>query len=315
MRKRHLYIVAVLSIVTAAALWGMQGIVLLPSLNNLPVDFVVFFSYALPFIIMNFIFFKEYKNFRYFCLKDILALSLIGLLGGIIGTMAIVKALFLVNFNNLSVVVLIQKTQPIFAVIMARILLKEKVGKIFYVWAIIVMVGVYFMTFGFYLPEISLNDNMLMAGLLAIVSAACFASNTVFGRYLSKNLSYITITFYRYGFTTIFGLFFMYFLSGFTGFEKLTSFNWLIFFIIVLTSGPISMFIYYFGLKYVKASTSSICELSLPITAVILEYIIYGGILGPVQWCGAAVMIYGIYKITQNQVMESDRSGKQFKKT
>lgn len=54
---------------------------------------------------------------------------LVALFGGSLGTLSIVKALFLVNFHHLTVVTLLQKLQPVFAIILARIILKEREGK------------------------------------------------------------------------------------------------------------------------------------------------------------------------------------------
>ncbi len=54
-------------------------------------------------------------------------LALVSLTGGLVGTLAIVKALFLVNFDQLSVVVLLQKLQPLFAISLAAVLLRERI--------------------------------------------------------------------------------------------------------------------------------------------------------------------------------------------
>jgi drug/metabolite transporter (DMT)-like permease len=119
----------VLSIVIAASLWGLDGVVLTPRLYNLDPKFVVFMLHLLPFIGMNFIFYKEYKVLKTFDKSDYIFMGLISLFGGVIGTLAIVKALFLMNFNHLTIVTLLQKLQPIFAIILAKIILKEKIAR------------------------------------------------------------------------------------------------------------------------------------------------------------------------------------------
>ena len=68
-----------------------------------------------------------YHNHLYGC---ILIFTLIALTGGVIGTAAIVKALFLVNFQELSVVVLLQKLQPVFSILLASLILNEKLKAI-----------------------------------------------------------------------------------------------------------------------------------------------------------------------------------------
>ncbi len=301
MNEEKKFITGVLSIITAAALWGMSGVIIIPFLGNLPVDYVVFFQYAFPFVIMSIIFYRQFLLIKTFTLIDIIALTLIGLFGGVIGTMAITKALFLVNFSNLSVVVLIQKTQPLFAILLARIFLKEKVARSFYYWVFVVLICVYLMSFGLHLPVLSGKDVMLYAALLSIVSAICFGSNTVVGRYLSSHLSFVSITFYRYAVTSLFALINLIMFSGLTGFRLTTPDDLYVLIILIVAAGPLSMFLYYAGLKNVKASISTICELSLPITAIVLEYLVYGKTLSFVQWLGAIGMIYGIYRITKDQ--------------
>ena len=96
-------------IIIAAAMWGFDGVVLTPRLYNLNVGFVVFMLHLVPFTLMNLFLFKQYKWLNKFSSGDFLLLILIALFGGALGTLAIVKALFLVNFQHLSVVVILQK--------------------------------------------------------------------------------------------------------------------------------------------------------------------------------------------------------------
>ena len=141
-------IIGAILIVVAAILWGLDGVVLTPRLFNLDVAFVVFMLHAVPFVLMNVFMFKQYKYLSKFSRKDFLILGLIALFGGAVGTLSIVKALFLVNFQHLSVIVLLQKLQPIFAIILAVILLREKIKGSFVLWAGIAIFASYFLTFG-----------------------------------------------------------------------------------------------------------------------------------------------------------------------
>ena len=112
----------------SAALWGLDGVVLTPRLSNLQVPFVVFLLHAIPFALMQPFLWKSYSRLRAMPAKGWLALALVAFTGGMLGTLAIVKALFLVNFNQLSVVVLLQKLQPVFALALAAVLLGERVS-------------------------------------------------------------------------------------------------------------------------------------------------------------------------------------------
>ena len=282
----------------AAILWGFDGVVLTPRLHGLDVGYVVFMLHAIPFLLMNIFMFSEYKQLRNFVRQDYITFSLIALFGGAIGTMAIVKALFLVNFQDLSVVVLLQKLQPIFAISLAAILLKEKIRKNFVVWASLAVVASYFLTFGWHLPSMSTNKNTIYAALLAILAAFSFGSSTVFSKKVLLHFNFLTATFFRYGFTTLFMLFYVVIFGKYTEIMHTDRLHWMFFVLIGLTTGSGAIFIYYYGLRRVKAIVATISELLFPISAIFFDYVVNGSILSPVQLISAAVMVFAIIKLS-----------------
>lgn len=126
-----MYRFAPVAIIIAASLWGLDGIVLRPSLYTLPVPLVVFIESAIVAALLTPFFIRKFNSLKKLELKDWLSFLGVALFGGAIGTMAITKALFYVNFVNLSIVVLIQKLQPIFAISLAALLLRERLKKNF----------------------------------------------------------------------------------------------------------------------------------------------------------------------------------------
>jgi len=114
-----------LFVIFAATLWGVDAVLLRPILYNLPVPVVVFLESSIATLLMSPFFFFKKTSLQSIPKRDLLVFIGVAVFGGAIGTMAIVKALFYVNFINLSIVVLIQKLQPIFALILASIFLKE----------------------------------------------------------------------------------------------------------------------------------------------------------------------------------------------
>ncbi len=288
-----------LAIIFAASLWGLDGVVLTPRLYNLDTKFVVFMLHLLPFLGMNFIFYKEYKALKTFTKTDYIFMGLVALFGGAIGTLSIVKALFLMNFQHLTVVTLLQKLQPVFAIILARFVLKEKISKKFIPWAIMALVGGYFLTFEFSNPFAVGHENILEASMYAMLAAFSFGSSTVFGKKMVSKITHKQTLFFRYGLTTLILLVINIASNNFGEFSKITPLNWQIFIIIGLTSGSGAAFIYYYGLRHVKASVATICELSFPISSVVFDYLFNGSILSPIQWFSIIIMIYSIIKITK----------------
>jgi drug/metabolite transporter (DMT)-like permease len=282
----------------SAIAWGLDGVVLTPRLSHLPVGFVVFLLHAVPFLIMLPLLRRSWRALLAMEPRGWWVLALVAATGGLIGTLAIVKALFLVNFQRLSVVVLLQKLQPLFAITLASILLKERITARFVGLAVIAMAGAYLLTFGLAAPDLGSGDNTAQAALLALVAAAAFGSATVFGKQLLGSLDFADATFGRYGMTALMALAYVV-VSG-TGlpFESVGTRGWVIILVISVTTGSGAIFLYYFGLTRVRASVAAICELCLPLSAVFFDYVVNGSRLGLWQWLGAALLISAILRIT-----------------
>lgn len=285
-------------IIIAASLWGIDGIVLRPSLYNLPVPLVVLIESSIVAIILSPIFIKQFPKIKALDRKDLISFFLVALFGGAIGTMSITKALFYVNFVNLSVVILIQKLQPVFALILASLLLKEKLPKEFFLWAGLAIVGAYFMTFGLAFPNLSTGDKTAIAAALSLIAAFSFGSSTVFSKRALRNVGFELGTYLRFLFSSIIMFFTALLFSNLAEISSVTGTQWLIFLLIAFTTGGAAIFLYYYGLKKVTASVATICELAFPLTAVILEYFLHGNILNAVQWIGVLVLILSIIKVT-----------------
>jgi drug/metabolite transporter (DMT)-like permease len=299
MRKRSKELVkGTIAIGISAILWGFDGVVLTPRLQGLDVGYVVLMLHLIPFLLMNLFLYREYAQLKNFLRQDYITFGLIALFGGGIGTMAIVKALFLVNFQDLSVVVLLQKLQPIFAISLAAILLKEKIKKDFAIWASVAVIASYFLTFGFHLPSMHSDKNTVYAALLAILAAFSFGSSTVFSKKILLNFNFVTATFFRYGFTSLFMLIYVLLFGKYVEIIHTDSTHWLFFILIGLTTGSGAIFIYYYGLRHVKAIVATISELLFPISAIFFDYLVNGSMLSPVQLISAAVMIFAIVRLS-----------------
>lgn len=290
---------------TAAAMWGFDGVVLTPRLYNLDVSWVVFILHALPFIGMQFLFYREYKALRTLTRSDLFYFFLIALFGGAIGTLAIVKALFLVQFKHLTVVALLQKLQPIFAIVLARMLLGERLGRQFLFWAAIALLGGYFLTFETHLPVTVNSGQMLPAAGYALLAAFSFGSSTVFGKRVLNKVDFKTALFFRYGFTSLIMLVIVTIGGKFSQLAVTTPTNWLFFVIIGLTTGSGAILLYYVGLRYIQANLATMCELCFPISTVVFDYVINGSVLSPIQWVSAICMLVAIYRMSQNQAAEA----------
>lgn len=287
-----------LAICFAAIMWGLDGIALTPQLYNLNIGFVVFIVHFIPFLMMNVFLFREYKQLTLLSAKDIGLLTLVALTGGALGTMAIVRALFLVEFKDLSVVVLLQKLQPVFAITLAYFFLGEKMREKFYLWATVAVIASYFLTFGISLPDFQTGSNTPLAAGYSLIAAFAFGSSTVMGKSVLRKLSFYAASFFRYGFTSLIMLIFITITGNLDEIRVVTPHNWMIILIISVTVGSGAIFLYYYGLRKVPAMLATICELFFPMSAIVFDYLFNDRLLSPIQWISAAVMLYAIIKLT-----------------
>ncbi len=296
-----MYRFAPFTIIVAAALWGLDGIVLRPSLYTLPVPLVVLIESSIVAVLLSPFFIRKIKSLKKLQFKDWLSFFAVALFGGAIGTMAITKALFYVNFVNLSVVVLIQKLQPVFAITLAALLLGERLKKEFFLWASIALLGAYLMTFGFKFPNLYTGDKTPIAALFSLIAAISFGSSTVFSKRALKNVGFEMGTYLRFLISTIVMIIIVLSLGELNAISSVTNKQWVVFLIIAFTTGGPAIFLYYYGLKSTPASISAICELSFPLTAVLLEYFVHGNMLTLSQWIGVSLLLTGILKVSNLQ--------------
>ncbi len=299
MSNKKISITGAVAVSVSAILWGLDGVVLTPRLYNLDVGYVVFILHLIPFLLMNIFLYKEYRYIKTFTSTDIFTLLIIAILGGAVGTLAIVKAIFLVNFKHLTIIVLLQKLQPVFAIALAAIILKEKLRNNYLLWASIAIVAGYFLTFGFQLPDFQTGANTVYASSLALLAAFSFGSSTVFSKKILQKYSFHTATFYRYGLTMLILFFYILLFSKFGEFTKTTSLNWIFFLIIAFTTGSGAIFLFYYGLTRIKAIVATICELFFPISAILFDYLINDNKLSVVQWVAAIIMIGAIINLNR----------------
>jgi len=287
-------------IILSAMLWGVDGIVFRPFLYSLPVDLVVFLESLLVSILLI-PFVRIYRNeLKNLTKSEIINFIGIAAFGGAIGTMAITKALFYVNYVNLSVVILIQKFQPLFAISLAAILLKEKLDKMFFIWAILALFGSYMLTFGFSFPDFTSQSKTIIATLFSLLAAFSFGFSTVLSKRGISSVSFQTATILRFYITSILMLAITLFTGNLSEIVNVSQNQILIFLSIAFSTGGLAIIFYYIGLKYVKASDATILELAFPVTAIVLDYLIHGNFLAIPQLIGGTILVIAILQITRS---------------
>ena len=287
-----------LSIITAAFLWSIdayirQSLFLLSPLLIITIEHGMGSIIFLPSII------KNWDKIINITKKGWLSILGVSFLGGVLGTYFYTKALGYTGYIELSIVVLLQKFQPLFAISLAAIILKEKLTRRFILLSIIAVIGGYLVTFG--LNPIKLwNNNNMVAAFYAILAALCWGSSTVLGKYILKNLSFSLVTALRLLLTTVFGIIIIISIKINLLYSPISSQQWQAIFLIVFTTGTLALFIYYYGLKNIPASHATIFELFWPLSAVLIDWIINEKTLSVMQLTGA-IMLLGSMTILSNE--------------
>ena len=286
-------------IIIAALLWAFDGLIR-QHLYTLPPITIIFFEHLIGLIILTPFVFKDIIRTK-LEKGEWWLVVLVAVLSGLLGTLWFTTALGKVHFITISVVFLLQKLQPIFAITTARIFLKEKLDTRYLKWALLAIVSAYFVTFKNGYVNLETGEGTIIAALYALGAAFAWGSSTTFSKMLLGKVSAKVSTFYRFLFTLIIALPFV-FLYGKNNMEILamptsTQFSWLL--LIAVSTGMVALLIYYKGLAKTPVHISTILELTFPFIAIVLDMVINGTVLSMSQWVASFALVYAIYKIAK----------------
>jgi drug/metabolite transporter (DMT)-like permease len=293
----------------ASLLWASDGPFRKPLLaGGLGAGFISFLEHifnsiaCLPGLIKNRVQFKTVTA------KQWAGLLYIGAGASALGALMFVKGAVAMNYN-FTVAALLQKLQPIFAIFLAVIFLKEKLQPKFWLLAIPALVGAYLVTFGATSPQVlwqSAGKISILGPCLAIGAAVLWAGGTVVGRSLMQDLNLQFVNGMRF----VFGLFF---LSGYVfifehmQFGQMTGFFWRNILIIAMLTGFFALLLYYYGLKSTKASTATLMELGYPLALTAVNWKFLGITLTVWQIFGAIILLVSVTLIVLSENKEENR--------
>ncbi len=293
-------------IILAAFLWSLDGF-LRQSLYTLPATLIVWLEHLLGFIVVLPFIFKFKKDLKLIDRQTWFSIGWVVIWGGILGTFFYTKALGLVNYIDLSVVVLLQKFQPVFAITLALVVLREKPKASYWFWSLLALVGGYLVTFKDLIINFHGGLNEIYAAGLALLAAFAWGSSTVFGRRALEIVNYKLLTALRFGLTALVLLPIIFINQAVSSLPVVSSEQWFKLMIIVFSTGLVAVIIYYAGLRSTRASIATICEMFWPVSAVILDYTINKTILTPTQILGALILLLAIYRLSANQSLVKNK--------
>jgi drug/metabolite transporter (DMT)-like permease len=221
---------------------------------------------------------------------DWLAVIVVGGGASVTATILFTKALTsaITAGGDLTTPLLLQKLQPVFAVIFAYFVLGERVRPRYFWFLAAALLGSYLLVLDD--PGSVLPSNAT-APLLAIAAAVLWALGTVLGKFLGDKLNPNELTAVRFATGLPIAAALLLTRGGDGPFLAAgwDDAPWLI--ALALVPGLIALLLYYRGLERTTASTATLAELSFPATALILNAIAFGVHLGAVQVLGLLILV------------------------
>jgi drug/metabolite transporter (DMT)-like permease len=299
MNKKYIYLLWSLSVIFAATLWSLDWILIRPQFYQFPAINIVFLEHFLWALILSPFIFTWFKKIKKINKKVFFSLLWVCLFGWLIWTLSITEAFFAAFRweSSLSIIVILQKIQPLFALSLAAIVLKEKLSKRFYLFAFLSIISVYFIVF----PDIKTNFSDInifnLPAFYALIAAFSFWSSTVFWKDIVDNLWFKLATSLRFLITSLLAFWVLISFWDIFSISKLGLIHWELLGVIVFTSWAFALFLYYYWLKKIKASSATIFELAWPLSAIIFDYVFNGKFLTPIQFIASWVLIVCFFMI------------------
>lgn len=289
-------------VVAAALLWAVDA----PFRKYLTADLsstAIVLMEHLVIAALVFIFLWKYLGeLRNLSVKEWLAVVFIAFGGSALATVFFTQSF---HYVNPSVAILLQKVQPFIAILLAVIVLREKLTSRFWLWAAIGIFGAYLITF----PELNPGKLGLSGSTLgvifALLAAFLWGGSTVFGRLVLRKVSFQAMTAVRFLGALVFLLGLNVYYRTLGEVSAATGKDWLFVLIIAALAGFISLFIYYKGLRHTKASIATIGELAFPFAAVIVNWIFLDVKLDIMQIFGGLVLLLAVTRLSLVNAAES----------
>jgi drug/metabolite transporter (DMT)-like permease len=265
--------VSVLLVAVGAAMWGTDGILRVPLLEVASpsqivlLEHLVLLLYSVPAVVLGWRFFRGLGAAQW------ISLLVIGWGGSALATLLFTKAF---TVGNPTVVILLQKTQPLFAIVLAAVLLRERLGWAYWPCFAVAMVGAYLISFGGLGAFVALGSAELLAAALALGAALLWGSSTVLGRLVLKDMPFHALTGARLLLAAplLAGIVVVQGAVGGLGAAFASEPGRVI--LLALIPGLLGLLLYYRGLTGTRASYATLAELAFPATAVVLNWTFLG---------------------------------------
>jgi drug/metabolite transporter, DME family len=268
-------------VAVAAALWGLDAWIRAPLAHSTAVATIVFGEHLVLVVLTLPFLAGAVAALARLGLRHLLAAVVIGAGSSALATILFTQAF--VEGHDFVTPVVLQKVQPVVAVVAAGVVLGERPRTRFAFYFLPALAGAWLM--GVKHP-FDPTVHGLKPTLYALAAAVLWGLGTVLGRYLARDMRFEHVTTLRFAFglpasaVALLVLGAPAFASGHdTFFIALLAF----------VTGFLALGLYYYGLKRTPAVAATLAELAFPVSANLVAYFKFGQTLTGWQWAGVAV--------------------------
>lgn len=275
-----------------AALWGTDAIFRRGLALELPATTLVFLEHVILVLVTMPVLWRARHQLARLNRIDWLAALVIGA-----GSSALATVMFTAAFQygDPTTPLLLQKVQPLIAVGAAGVLLGERLLPRFAWFLIAGLTGAYLVAFS---DPANVSIAALTPALLALGAATLWGMGTVLGRHLTSKVSFSALTALRFAIALPALSLAMGLRSGESGLASVTGADIGAVVLLAFVPGLFALLLYYQGLRSTPASAATLAELAFPLSAVSLNYLVFGTVLTPTQWVGVVLLAGTIIAMT-----------------
>ena len=272
-------------IAVAAALWGTDGLLRQPLTGQLPAATIVFWEHLLIVVVLVPFLPSAVRAFRAATTRQRVALIVIGAGASAVATVLFTEAF---AYGDPVTPLVLQKLQPLIAVVAAALLIGERMHRGYWMFAVPALVGAWLMAF----PDpLAAAPQAVAAALLAVAAAALWAIGTVLGRMVSVRITSRDVTTLRFAI----GLPASAVVLAVQGAPvAVTPAQLGPLVLLALVPGLLGLALYYIGLRSTAAARATLAELAFPVTAALIGVGLLGTHLQPTQWIGLLVVVASV---------------------
>jgi drug/metabolite transporter (DMT)-like permease len=272
-------------IALAASLWGFSSLLREPLAQRLPAPTIVLAEHVVLVVALLPWLVPAIRALLLSSPRSRLGVLVIGA-----GSSALATTMFTAAFRLGDPVTpqVLQKLQPVIAILLAAFILGERVTRRFPLFAVPAILGAWLLAF----PDpFGVSVQGAQAAALAVGAAALWAAGTVLGRMVSAELSFVHVTTLRFAV----GLVTLIVLAVATStpldvpaelIPRLVA--------LALVPGLLALVMYYVGLRQTPAMRATLAELAFPLTAAAVGVTLLDGRLDWSQWFGFAAVLVSV---------------------